>query len=152
MNKASELQSKSMEELQGELVELKKEQFNLRFQKATNQLENTARVRQVRRGIARHQTIINAKRAGAASEEQGLIDMPKRILQGAVVSDANDKTITVLVERRFMHPMVKKVVRRSKKYRAHDENNSFKVGDIVRIEECRPISKNKSWTVIEDAK
>ena len=78
--------------------------------------------------------------------------MPKRILQGAVVSDANDKTITVLVERRFMHPMVKKVVRRSKKYRAHDENNSFKVGDIVRIEECRPISKNKSWKVIEDAK
>lgn len=78
--------------------------------------------------------------------------MPKRILQGAVVSDANDKTITVLVERRFMHPMVKKVVRRSKKYRAHDENNTFKVGDIVRIEECRPISKNKSWTVVEDAK
>jgi small subunit ribosomal protein S17 len=78
--------------------------------------------------------------------------MPKRILQGAVVSDANDKTITVLVERRFMHPMVKKVVRRSKKYRANDENNNFKVGDVVRIEECRPISKNKSWKVIEDAK
>ncbi len=78
--------------------------------------------------------------------------MPKRILQGAVVSDANDKTVTVLVERRFMHPMVKKVVRRSKKYRAHDENNSFKVGDVVRIEECRPISKNKSWKVIEEAK
>lgn len=78
--------------------------------------------------------------------------MPKRILKGAVVSDANDKTITVLVERRFMHPMVKKVVRRSKKYRAHDENNNFKVGDVVRIEECRPISKNKSWKVIEDAK
>ncbi|MBT7605939.1 MAG: 30S ribosomal protein S17 [Kordiimonadaceae bacterium] len=78
--------------------------------------------------------------------------MPKRILQGAVVSDANDKTITVLVERRFMHPMVKKVVRRSKKYSAHDENNTFKVGDVVRIEECRPISKNKSWTVIEDVK
>ena len=78
--------------------------------------------------------------------------MPKRILQGAVVSDANDKTITVLVERRFMHPMVKKVVRRSKKYRAHDENNNFKVGDVVRIEECRPISKNKSWKVIEDSK
>lgn len=78
--------------------------------------------------------------------------MPKRILQGAVVSDANDKTITVLVERRFMHPMVKKVVRRSKKYRAHDENNTFKVGDVVRIEECRPISKNKSWTVIEAVK
>ena len=78
--------------------------------------------------------------------------MPKRILQGSVVSDANDKTVTVLVERRFMHPMVKKVVRRSKKYRAHDEDNKYKVGDIVRIEECRPISKNKSWKVIEDAK
>ena len=78
--------------------------------------------------------------------------MPKRILQGAVVSDQNDKTVTVLVERRFKHPLVKKVVRRSKKYRAHDENNSFKVGDVVRIEECRPISKNKSWKVIEDAK
>ena len=78
--------------------------------------------------------------------------MPKRILQGTVVSDANDKTVTVLVERRFLHPMVKKVVRRSKKYRAHDENNTFKVGDIVRIEECRPISKNKSWTVISDVK
>lgn len=78
--------------------------------------------------------------------------MPKRILQGAVVSDANDKTVTVLVERRFMHPMVKKVVRRSKKYRAHDENNTYKVGDVVRIEECRPISKNKSWKVLEDAK
>ena len=78
--------------------------------------------------------------------------MPKRILQGAVVSDANDKPVTVLVERRFMHPMVKKVVRRSKKYRAHDENNTYKVGDVVRIEECRPISKNKSWKVLEDAK
>lgn len=78
--------------------------------------------------------------------------MPKRILQGSVVSDANDKTVTVLVERRFMHPMVKKVVRRSKKYRAHDEDNKYKVGDVVRIEECRPISKNKSWKVIEDAK
>jgi large subunit ribosomal protein L29 len=69
MSKASELQSKSIEELQGELADMKKEQFNLRFQKATNQLENTARVRQVRRGIARHQTVINAKRAGAASKE-----------------------------------------------------------------------------------
>lgn len=69
MSKASELQSKSIEELQGELADLKKEQFNLRFQQATNQLENTARVRQVRRGIARHQTVINAKRSGAADKE-----------------------------------------------------------------------------------
>ncbi|MBL4603064.1 MAG: 50S ribosomal protein L29 [Emcibacteraceae bacterium] len=69
MSKASELNSQSIEELQGELANLKKEQFNLRFQKATNQLENTARVRQVRRGIARHRTVINAMRVSAASEE-----------------------------------------------------------------------------------
>ncbi|MDG1709274.1 MAG: 50S ribosomal protein L29 [Emcibacteraceae bacterium] len=67
MSKASELQSKSIEELNGELVDLKKEQFNLRFQQATNQLDNTARVRQVRRGIARIQTIVNAKLADAAA-------------------------------------------------------------------------------------
>jgi small subunit ribosomal protein S17 len=76
--------------------------------------------------------------------------MPKRILQGVVVSDAMDKTVVVRVERRVMHPVYKKFIRRSKKYAAHDENNSFKVGDVVRIEECRPISKNKSWIVIAD--
>ena len=74
--------------------------------------------------------------------------MPKRILQGVVVSDANDKTIVVKVERKIKHPLVKKIVRPSKKYHAHDENNQFKVGDTVRIEECRPISKNKSWRVL----
>lgn len=77
--------------------------------------------------------------------------MPKRILQGVVTSDANDKTVTVKVERKFAHPLVKKIVRRSKKYRAHDENNQFKVGDTVRIQECRPVSKNKSWTVLTEA-
>ncbi len=75
--------------------------------------------------------------------------MPKRILQGTVVSDANDKTVVVLVERRFTHPLYKKTVRRTKKYHAHDENNEFKVGDIVRIEECRPISRKKRWRVVE---
>ncbi|MEP1935012.1 MAG: 30S ribosomal protein S17 [Roseibium sp.] len=74
--------------------------------------------------------------------------MPKRILQGTVVSDANDKTVTVNVERRFTHPLLKKVVRRTKKYRAHDESNQYKVGDSVHIEECSPISKNKRWTVV----
>ncbi|WP_269581583.1 30S ribosomal protein S17 [Roseibium sp. Sym1] len=74
--------------------------------------------------------------------------MPKRILQGTVVSDANDKTVTVNVERRFTHPLLKKTVRRTKKYRAHDESNQYKVGDIVQIEECAPVSKNKRWTVV----
>ena len=75
--------------------------------------------------------------------------MPKRILQGVVVSDKNDKTVVVKVERRFTHPLFKKVVRRSKKYQAHDETNVSKVGDIVRIEECPPISKHKRWVVLK---
>ena len=76
--------------------------------------------------------------------------MPKRILQGVVVSDKNDKTIVVRVERRFTHPMMKKTVRRTKKYHAHDEANSAKTGDIVRIEECRPLSRNKAWALVAD--
>ncbi|MBC2860138.1 MULTISPECIES: 30S ribosomal protein S17 [Stappia] len=75
--------------------------------------------------------------------------MPKRVLQGVVVSDANEKTVTVRVERRFTHPLYKKTVRRSKKYRAHDETNAHKVGDTVLIQECAPISKTKTWTVVE---
>ena len=74
--------------------------------------------------------------------------MPKRILQGVVVSDKQDKTVVVSVERQVMHPVYKKFVKKSKKFSAHDENNQYKVGDRVSIEECRPISKNKSWTVI----
>ncbi len=77
--------------------------------------------------------------------------MPKRILQGVVTSDKNEQTITVLVERRFKHPLLQKTVRKSKKYRAHDENNTFKVGQTVRIEECAPISKTKRWTVVVSA-
>jgi small subunit ribosomal protein S17 len=75
--------------------------------------------------------------------------MPKRILTGRVTSDKMDKTVTVLVDRRVMHPLYKKFIRRSKKYAAHDEANTCKIGDTVRIEECRPISKRKTWLVIE---
>ncbi|MBR0651073.1 30S ribosomal protein S17 [Roseomonas terrae] len=75
--------------------------------------------------------------------------MPKRVLTGRVTSDKTDKTITVLVERRVMHPLYKKFIRRSKKYAAHDDANLCKEGDVVAIEECRPISKSKSWVVIE---
>ena len=74
--------------------------------------------------------------------------MPKRVLTGRVVSDKMDKTITVLVERRVMHPLYKKFIRRSKKYAAHDELNLCKEGDLVSIEECPPLSKRKSWTVV----
>ncbi|MEM7694272.1 MAG: 30S ribosomal protein S17 [Pseudomonadota bacterium] len=74
--------------------------------------------------------------------------MPKRNLEGRVTSDKMDKTVTVLVERRFSHPLLKKTVRRSKKYHAHDEGNRYGVGDRVRIEECAPMSKSKTWTVV----
>lgn len=78
--------------------------------------------------------------------------MPKRVLQGVVVSDKNDKTIVVQVERRYTHPLLKKTVRRTKKYHAHDEKNAFKVGDQVSIEEAAPISKNKRWVVLGTSK
>jgi small subunit ribosomal protein S17 len=74
--------------------------------------------------------------------------MPKRILQGVVVSDKQDKTVVVSVERQVMHPVYKKIVKKSKKFVAHDENNQYKVGDIVSIEESKPYSKTKTWTVI----
>lgn len=74
--------------------------------------------------------------------------MPRRILQGTVVSDKGDKTVVVSVERRLMHPLYKKFIRRSKKYHAHDEANQYKVGDSVRIQEHRPISKLKRWIVL----
>jgi small subunit ribosomal protein S17 len=75
--------------------------------------------------------------------------MPKRILNGVVVSDKNNKTIVVEVERRFTHPLLKKTVRRSKKYQAHDEENTFKVGDKVRIQESAPISRHKRWVALK---
>lgn len=75
--------------------------------------------------------------------------MPKRVLQGTVVSDKGNKTVVVLVERRVSHPLYGKIIRRSKKYHAHDEENVFKAGDIVRIEECAPLSKLKTWRVLE---
>jgi len=76
--------------------------------------------------------------------------MPRRILQGVVTSDVNEKTVTVLVERRFMHPVYKKFIVSTKKYLAHDETNLIKSGQNVRIRECRPISKRKRWEVIAD--
>lgn len=74
--------------------------------------------------------------------------MPRRVLQGVVVSDSGEKTIVVRVERRVMHPLYKKTIRRSKRYHAHDQDNQYKVGDTVRIRECRPISRLKRWEVV----
>lgn len=77
--------------------------------------------------------------------------MPRRVLEGEVVSDKMDKTVTVRVERRYIHPVYKKYMKRTDKYAAHDETNAFRIGDKVQIEECRPLSKRKSWTVISKA-
>jgi small subunit ribosomal protein S17 len=77
--------------------------------------------------------------------------MPKRVLQGTVVSDKSDKTVVVRVDRRYTHPLFKKTVRQSKKYKAHDAENSCKVGDIVLIQESAPISKDKCWVVVQGA-
>lgn len=75
--------------------------------------------------------------------------MPKRILIGTVVSDKTDKTVTVLVERKVKHPLYGKIIRRSKKYHAHDEDNAFRTGERVRIEETKPVSKTKTWKVLD---
>ena len=77
--------------------------------------------------------------------------MPKRVLTGQIVSDKGDKTVVVNVERKVKHALYGKIIRRSKKYHAHDENNSVKAGEVVRIEECAPISKNKTWRLVTDA-
>jgi small subunit ribosomal protein S17 len=77
--------------------------------------------------------------------------MPKRILQGIVTSNTNEQTVTVQVERRFTHPVMKKTIRKTKKYRAHDEKNLANVGDSVRIQECSPKSKTKCWELITEA-
>ena len=75
--------------------------------------------------------------------------MPKRVLKGVVVSDKSDKTVTVLVSRKVMHPVYKKYIKKSKKYSAHDENNKFKIGELVTIQESKPISKTKKWVVVK---
>lgn len=76
--------------------------------------------------------------------------MPRRVLQGTVVSDKGDKTVVISVQRRMLHPVYKKFINRSKKYAAHDELNTYKIGDVVRIQECRPISKRKCWEVVTE--
>ena len=146
-----DLKQKTDDQLQQQLGELKREQFNLRFQSATNQLEKPSRVREVRRTIAPHQDAAdtNAPRAANGEGAKESIEMPKRVLTGTVVSDKGDKTVVVRVERRVKHPLYGKIIKLSKKYHAHDEANAFKAGEQVRIEECAPISKLKTWTVLD---
>ena len=78
--------------------------------------------------------------------------MPKKILKGKVISDINEKTVVVLVERKYQHPFLKKIIKNKKKYHAHDEKNIFKIGDTVQIEESKPYSKNKRFKVLEESR
>ena len=134
-----ELRGKSVEELNQELVAAKKELFNLRFQNATNQLDNTSRIKEVRRNIAR---MIERR---IEVEERNL----RKTRTGKVVSDKMDKTIVVAVEDHVKHPLYKKIVKRTYKLKAHDENNECKIGDTVKVMETRPLSKDKRWRLVE---
>jgi small subunit ribosomal protein S17 len=125
------------------LLNLKKEQFNLRFQKATGQLENTLARQRSPQGYRAHQDHAAQKQAGKGLRRP---NMPKRILQGVVVSDKHDKTVVVRVERRFAHPVLKKTVRRSKKYHAHDENNSLQGRRHRFHRRMRADLQRTSWT------
>ena len=78
--------------------------------------------------------------------------MPKKILKGKVISDINEKTVVVLVERKYQHPFLKKIIKNKKKYQAHDEKNMFKIGDTVQIEESKPYSKYKRFKVLEESR
>ncbi len=148
MSKIEDLRTKTDDQLAEELTELKREQFNLRFQAATNQLEGPARIREVRRTIAQIKTLQNERAPSCRHEREG-VNHAKRILIGTVTSDKTDKTVTVLVERKVKHPLYGKIIRRSKKYHAHDEANEYTLGDVVRIEETKPISKTKTWKVMD---
>ena len=120
-----ELRNKSVDELSQELVSAKKELFNLRFQNATNQLKNTARITEVRKRNLR------------------------KVRVGKVVSDKMDKTIVVAIEDHVKHPLIGKIVKKTYKLRAHDENNECGVGDTVKVMETRPLSKTKRWRLVE---
>ena len=149
MAKIDDLKTRTDDQLNEQLGELKREQFNLRFQAATNQLEKPARIRDVRRTIAQIKTLQSERARAAHGEGIRSRRMPKRVLTGTIVSDKTDKTVVVKVERRVKHPLYGKIIKRSKKYHAHDEGNEFKAGETVRIEETRPISKLKTWKVID---
>ena len=138
--KKSEFKKLTLDKAKKDLEKNKKDLFNLRFQQVNGQLTNTSKFNQIKKTIAKLLTFIERKK------------MPKKILSGVVVSDKPNKTITVLVERKYQHPLFKKVIKVKKKFSAHDENNKFKNGDKVKIIECKPYSKTKKFQVMEDNK
>ena len=145
--KYSDLADKSAAELQAMLKERKTELFTLKIKKQMMQLQNTSELRIAKKDVARINTALRAAK-------QGLAMTHKREIQGNVVKIAGEKTATIVVERRVMHPRYHKVVKRFKKYLVHDERNELKVGDEIIAIECRPLSKTKSFrlkTVVSGA-
>ena len=146
--KYSDLADKSSAELQAMLKEKKTELFTLKIKQKMMQLNNTSGLRVAKKDIARINTALSAIKQGQAMTH-------KREIQGNVVKISGDKTVSLLVERRVMHPRYHKVVQRFKKYLVHDERNEVKVGDEIIAIECRPLSKTKSFrlkTVVTGAK
>ena len=148
-----ELKSKSVADLNAQLVDAKKELFNLRFQNATNQLDNTGRIKEVRKNIARIQTIITEKEKVAEQKLQtGELIVERNLRKtrvGIVVSDKMDKTIVVAIQDNVRHPLYNKIVKKTYKLKAHDENNECNIGDTVKVMESRPLSKDKRWRLVE---
>ena len=151
--KASEVRAMPVDELNEKLVDLKEELFNLRFQLAANQLENTARIKAVKKDIARVKTALRAAELQSAQHEEEGFTVAERNLRktrvGRVVSDKMDKTVVVAIVDNVQHPLYKKIVKRTVRLKAHDENNACKVGDRVEVMETRPLSKDKRWRVVE---
>ena len=138
--KASEIRSMTPEQLNEKLVGLKKDLFYLRMQHATNQLDNPLKIRETKHDIARVKTMLRQKELSGASDKTRV---------GRVVSDKMDKTVVVAIEDRVAHPLYKKIVGRTYKLKAHDEENACGIGDRVKVMETRPLSKDKRWRVVE---
>ena len=134
---AKEIRQNTLPELQKKLAELKEELFNLRFQHTINQLDNPMRLVAVKKDIARVQTVIREIESANSQEA------------GVVVSDKMDKTVVVAIKDNVKHPLYKKIVKNTVKFKAHDEENACGVGDRVLIMETRPLSKDKNWRVVE---
>ncbi len=148
-----DLRGKDKGALRDKLIETKQELFNLRFHAGDWRFQNNAEVRRVKKEIARIHTILREKELAEAAEERKMMSEAtetrgrRKTRVGVVVSDKMDKTVVVAVTRQFPHPLYKKIIKRTKKYKAHDEENTCGVGDVVRISETRPISRDKRWRI-----
>lgn len=148
--KNNDIRKLSTDEINSQIVELKAELFNLKFQNALGQVQNTARIGQVRKTIARMKTILSER--VSAEQEDNMERNSRKVYTGTVVSDKMDKTITVAVDNYRKHRLYGKRVKKTTKFHAHDESNVAKLGDVVKIMETRPLSKMKRFRLVEIVK